>query len=146
MLRIPNTAVFTHFWNATLSWKSANSTLGHTHVSNSSTIIILLYTIFRQKLNGGGGAGKGLRSVIQDSKEYDPADGDTEEDGDRDSAPVEESNGGVQSGEELQLPTTNGDSSRQRFLEDQCALHTRSKARDGTKIIFLIPTKTKTSY
>jgi hypothetical protein len=77
--------------------------------------------------------------VVQDSEEYDPADGDTEEDGDRDSAPVEEESsvGVQQSGEKLQLPTTNGDSSRQRFLEDQCALHTRSKARDGTKIIFL---------
>jgi hypothetical protein len=77
--------------------------------------------------------------VIQDSEEFDPADGDTEEDGDRDSAPVEEeSSGGVQqSGEkQQQLPATNGDSSRQRFLEDQCALHTRSKARDETKIIF----------
>jgi hypothetical protein len=79
--------------------------------------------------------------VVQDSEEYEPADGDTEEDGDRDSAPVEESNGGVQqSGEELQL---NGDSSRQRFLEDQCALHTRSKARDGTKIIFGLSRKRK---
>jgi hypothetical protein len=76
--------------------------------------------------------------VVQDSEECDPADGDTEEDGDRDSAPVEEeTNGGVQSGEELQLPATNGDSSRQRFLEDQCALHTRSKARDETKKVFL---------
>ncbi len=76
--------------------------------------------------------------MVQDSEEYDLADGDAEEDGDRDSAPVEETNGGVQqSGEELQLPTSNGDSSRQRFLEDQCALHTRSKARDGTKIYFL---------
>ncbi len=86
--------------------------------------------------------------MIQDSEEFDPADGDTEEDGDRDSAPVvEESSGGVQqNGEEQQLPTSNGDSSRQRFLEDQCALHTRSKARDGTKIIFLILTKTKASY
>ncbi len=77
--------------------------------------------------------------MIQDSEEFDPADGDTEEDGDRDSAPVEEeSSGGVQqSGEkQQQLPATNGDSSRQRFLEDQCALHTRSKARDETKIIF----------
>ncbi len=76
--------------------------------------------------------------MVQDSEEYEPADGDTEEDGDRDRAPVvEESSGGVQQiGEELQLPTSNGDSSRQRFLEDQCALHTRSKARDGTKIFF----------
>ncbi len=79
----------------------------------------------------------------QDSEEYDPADGDTEEDGDRDSAPVEESNGGIQSGEQQQLPATNGDSSRQRFLEDQCALHTRSKARDETKIIFRFSRKSK---
>ncbi len=76
--------------------------------------------------------------MVQDLEEYGPADGDTEEDGDRDSAPVEEeSSGGVQSGEELQHPATNGDSSRQRFLEDQCALHTRSKARDVTKNSFL---------
>ncbi len=77
--------------------------------------------------------------MVQDSEDYGPADGDTEEDGDRDSAPVEEESsvGGVQhNGEELQLPASNGDSSRQRFLEDQCALHTRSKARDETKIIF----------